>query len=472
MSSRFPALSFVLVLLLSLLWRVPSLVDPPWVNDEGTYFAVAQAMAHGYRLYVQVWENKPPAVYLLYEAVYHSLGPSLLGVRLLALIAVLATVALVILISGHFAALPVALASGLFAGLLLGVPFLEGTTANAETFLAAFTAFAVWLAILKRWPVPAGLAAGVAVLFKAVAGFDALAIALWLAVRRRGSLRFVAAIAATLLLAGLAVWRAGVLPDMLRDAFLYDFGYVGHANGPNLPWLLALKLAALLLIAIWLREKPFPYFWLAFAAAGALFSGRIFGHYFVQVIAPLCVSLACIVDQRAELGRRALVLLPAAFLAAGALSALVGWSLAATGHNSILARRLQYYANFARLALGLESYGVYRDQVDDHVTRNIRLAADVRTLPAGQLLVWGNVPWVYVLSGRLPATPYTSALRDPPVPGETADLRRAVGRSDAPVVVIEPARPPLGPAATQLRDGYRVGARVGNAIIYLRKIHG
>ncbi|HEX6510174.1 MAG TPA: hypothetical protein VF221_21295, partial [Chloroflexota bacterium] len=70
--------------LVSLLWRLPSLFDPPWVNDEGTYFAVAQSMAHGYRLYADVWENKPPGIYLLYGAVYHAFGPELIAVRIVA----------------------------------------------------------------------------------------------------------------------------------------------------------------------------------------------------------------------------------------------------------------------------------------------------------------------------------------------------------------------------------------------------
>ena len=77
------------MLLATILWRLPSLFDPPWVNDEGTYFAVAQAMARGYRLYVGIWENKPPAIYLLFEAVFRLAGASLVAVRLPASVAVL-----------------------------------------------------------------------------------------------------------------------------------------------------------------------------------------------------------------------------------------------------------------------------------------------------------------------------------------------------------------------------------------------
>ncbi|MBV9281053.1 MAG: hypothetical protein JOZ41_13305, partial [Chloroflexi bacterium] len=155
-------------------------------------------------------------------------------------------------------------------------------------------------------------------------------------------------------------------------------------------------------------------------------------------------------------------------LLAAALSAGVGWTLAASGHDSILARRLQWYANAVRVAIDLESYAAYRDQVDDHVTRNIRVARALSALPPGRLLVWGNTPWVYVLSDRLPATPYTSALRDPEVPGETAALRRAVDR-EVPevVVVVRPPAPPLGRAAGALARLYRPVRTIANATIYV-----
>lgn len=184
--SRVRPLWVIAVLAITLLWRAPSFVDPPWVNDEGTYFAVAQAMAHGYRLYAGVWENKPPALYLLYELVYHPLGAALPAVRILATLAVLSLVVLVVALSGRFASPSQAPAAGMLAGLIMGVPFLEGTTANAEVFLVVFTSAAAWLALREQYFV-AGLAASLAVLFKAVAGFDAAAILVFLVIR--GSLR-------------------------------------------------------------------------------------------------------------------------------------------------------------------------------------------------------------------------------------------------------------------------------------------
>lgn len=461
----------VAVFSLTLLWRLPSLFDPPWVNDEGTYFAVAQAMAHGFRLYVDVWENKFPGIYLMYAAVYHLIGPSLLAVRLLATISVLLTVGLVFLIASAHLPRRAGLAAALLTGFLMGTPFLEGTTANAEVFLAALAALAVYLGTTRNLPMLAGIAIGLAILFKAVAGFDACALGLWYLMRDRPRLLpYATGLAGLLALGAALAWWAGILHAMLRDALLYDLGYVGHANGAGLPWLLLVKVGVLVGLTVLLRRAPFPYLWLAYAAAGAVVSGRFFGHYALQAVSPLTLSLA---ELQPSLPRRrpVLVLIPCLFAALAILSAAVGWSLAATGHDSILVRRLQYYANFARYALGTESYSRYRSQVDDHVDRNLRVIAMLRHMPPGRLLVWGNTPWLYPLSGRLPATPYTSALRQPVVPGETSTLRQAVVRERAgEVVLIRPPSPPLGHAALRaLRMHYRPAGTTANVVIYARR---
>jgi hypothetical protein len=138
--------------------------------------------------------------------------------------------------------------------------------------------------------------------------------------------------------------------------------------------------------------------------------------------------------------------------------------------GSTLASRLQYYGHFARYATGGESSLTYRRQVDSQVDPDIRIADALTRLPPGPIVVWGNVPWVYVLSGRLPATPYTSAYRQPAVPGETETLRRAI-RSGVPaeVVVIRPPLPPLGTTAGELRAHYRHVSRIGNADIYVSR---
>jgi hypothetical protein len=465
MSTNLPLLAIVLV---SLWWRLPSLFDPPWVNDEDTYFAMAQAMAHGYRLYAGVWENKPPGLYLLYSAVYHSFGASLIPTRIIAAL----ITGLLVLLTYHLALRPAgavgASAASLLVGFLLGVPFLEGTTLNAELPLAALSACAVYAALERTRPSVAGVCMVAAITFKAIAGFDAMALGIWLLLHRRIEVRgYFGAAAAAVLVGCFVVWRAGILGPMVHNAFLYDLGYVGHANGGSIPWLVLVKLVGLTLVTVGLRRAPLYYLWSAWALTGALFSGRVFGHYALQAVVP--VSISVIMLLRDHTRRKLLVALPCAFVAAALTAALVGWGLAASGHDSIFARRLQYYSNFTRYALQAESYSQYRGQIDDHVARNERVVAALAPLPAGKLLVWGNTPWVYVLSGRLPATPYTSSLRQPEVPTETATLRRALRhRVPAVVVVIEPASPGLGAARKGLARDYRFRRKIANAAIYVR----
>ncbi|GAC1623720.1 MAG: hypothetical protein NVS4B2_00870 [Chloroflexota bacterium] len=462
-----PFLPLLSVVAVSLLLRVPSLWDPPWVNDEGTYFAVAQTMSHGFRLYVNVWENKPPALYLLYLGVYHTAGPSLLAVRLLASGAAAGLICLVWKVGRLFLAAGHAPIAALVAGAFLAVPFLEGTTANAEIFLALLSVAAVYLVLGTERAMAAGLASALAILFKVVAAFDVVAIVLWLFLHQRWKVfPYVLGLTATLVLAAACAAAAGILPALIRDAFLYDLGYVGHANGGGIPWVAGIKAGVLVSATAAVRRAAFPYLWLLYALAGALVSGRLFGHYLVQAMAP-CALVVAMQFTRTRL-RRAVIVLLGGYVTLAGMAGACGWLLSATGHDSILARRLQYYPNFARYILGTETSSQYRDQIDDHVNRNIRIAAALRALPPGKIVVWGNIPWVYVLSGRLPATPYTSALRTPEVPGETEPLRAAVQRASVvAVVVVTPPMPPLGPASGTLNRRYRVRATVSDARVYV-----
>ena len=48
--------------------RLPSLIEPYWYGDEGIYQVIAQAINHGHLLYRDIWDNKPPLLYLVYAA--------------------------------------------------------------------------------------------------------------------------------------------------------------------------------------------------------------------------------------------------------------------------------------------------------------------------------------------------------------------------------------------------------------------
>jgi len=43
------------------LLRIPSFAEPMWYSDAGTYANIGWALNRGTRLYIDVWDNKPPA---------------------------------------------------------------------------------------------------------------------------------------------------------------------------------------------------------------------------------------------------------------------------------------------------------------------------------------------------------------------------------------------------------------------------
>src|ERR1700704_3424949 len=56
------------------LLRLPSLFEPLWYGDEGVYQVIGMAINQGRLLYRDIWDNKPPLLYLLY-AIFQSNQP-------------------------------------------------------------------------------------------------------------------------------------------------------------------------------------------------------------------------------------------------------------------------------------------------------------------------------------------------------------------------------------------------------------
>lgn len=533
------------------LWRLPFIGDPPWLNDEGVYATVGRALYGGEALYRQVWENKPPAIYILYGGIERLAGSThvLVGARLAALVAaVLAQLAVYGL--ARLAAGP---ATGLLTvgltGVLVDLPLLEGTAANAEIFVIALTGGAMWLlwygmgvvsvlsdgqppagggaaprAVRRRWwsLLAAGIAFGLATLFKYVAGADLVAgctmLALWpltpTAPRRTvATLALVAGVGVPLgLVAGWLASR-GLLGDALYATAGYNQGYVTKGQSLHAP-LVTLVSALVLLVLfglaahLWRRSRPRGVppvgaavcWWLALATLGAMASGRSYPHYYLQLVPPLAIGLALLIgcfraphpepsldgaaavgwprggpmDADAGVQRRVLAGLIAVW--AVGLPLLSALALQrdppdpAPGSN-----RLAYYAYSWQHLTGALSDTAYGNRIDPRVERNISVAAYLRAHPAGfrRLYVWGNSPWIYYLSTYEHAARFLSAYYNPPIPGGEGQVVRSI-RRDPPsyIVVIEPPVPGNAALAQIVARRYRLVWQRDNARVYLLRAAG
>jgi 4-amino-4-deoxy-L-arabinose transferase-like glycosyltransferase len=404
--------------------------------DEGGYAYVASEWAHGGRLYHGVWVDRPQGLLLAYRGVL-AIAHTPWAIRLGALLAGTAVALLLVLVgcvldsrrSGY-------LAGTIYA--LVGIgPRIEGFTFNGE-LLAAVPATAAVAAAglsLRRtrpqvWLALAGLLGGCAMLMKQT-GIDGLAVAAGVAVLGGGAARVrrLAAVAggaalplgASALAGLLTGWHAywsslvsyragvagtfdlGVREDHFREsvnAGLYDLA------------LLAAAAAAGVWLARRTRAAGIGLGWLAAAFVGFNVGGLYWPHYYVQLVAPLCLLAAL---GLARLRRPALAWAAAAVVA---LPALVFFGQFVAARSGPQRDRLIKYA------LGFDN--------DRRLARYVR----ARTTTRDTVYALKSRADFYFLARRKAPTPYLWAFPLNSIPGALDALERTLVSPHRPRYVI------------------------------------
>jgi 4-amino-4-deoxy-L-arabinose transferase-like glycosyltransferase len=416
---------------LALWW--PSFREVALDRDEGIYAAVAQGWASGRLLYRDVFDHKPPGIFLAYRTLLAAFGDSLVPVRMaFALLTALTGVAAALVLRALRPESPRAD----LAVVALAVVYLQasaavgGGAANSEILMMPLVTAAALVALRARAEPSArrlaalGLASAAALLVKPVCGLELL---LFFAVTASGTRFRVAArrdIAAWLgayaagglapVLAAVAYFAArGGLAEAVEAVVTYNLAYVGAGPVPAAvrfgylareaaagfaPFLFGWAvLAATMLrrrrsIAVWL-----PLLWPLAAAAGALTAGRPYLHYLQQLTVPLALATVTAV----------------ALLAAAAPAAA--------------RRRLRAAAAAAALALLLPSLRATAAErrawaaAPEWETELGRFLAE-RVPPGETVLVWGASAQVYLYAGRLPAGRFVVNY---PLIGDSAFAERA-----------------------------------------------
>jgi 4-amino-4-deoxy-L-arabinose transferase-like glycosyltransferase len=405
--------------------------------DEGGYAYVAWQWARGHTLYRSVWVDRPQGLILVYRLLI-SIAHTAWAIRLGAVVAGVAITLLLVAV-GRLLDSP---ATGLLAGALYAVaglgPHIEGFTFNGELAAAVPATAAVaaslvaWRRQSARWLVAAGVLGGAALLMKQ-SGFDGLVVAFAVALAAAPRLRragLVAAGAAVPLGAGaIGGWLSGwdVYWNALVTYHLADSGDAGRLAHmrQSLPAvstdLLPLLLPAL--VGIWLlRRRPFEVrlalVWLAAAIVGVNVGGFYWRHYYVQMIAPLCllaaVPLARIRVRAVAWATAAVVALPTlAFL-----GALVQASDSSRDH-------------MIKYALGYEN--------DERVARYVR----THSSPDDTVYAAVSRADFYFLADRTAASPYIWAHPLNTIPGAKAELARKLSTPRRPDLVVLFQRRPL-----------------------------
>lgn len=411
--------------------RLPSLIEPYWYGDEGIYETIGLALTKGRLLYAQIWDNKPPLLYITY-ALFHGNQEA---VRMASLLVGLgAVIAFFFLARRFFANQKAIIASTLFFAILFGLPIIEGNIANAENFMLfpiLLAAYLVYKAVEKKrlrssTLVLSGLLLGIAFLYKIVALFDFVAFLVFLKLvllpehLTRQTLKsfirkawvplgvFLGSFLLPFALSVLYFLFHGALRDYLQAMFFSNVDYVNYGNAFFIPQGLLLFKLLLLAGVVWLAFKRrttintsalFLTLWLAFSLFDAFFSQRPYTHYQLVLLPSFSLLIGWLFLPNKK------NLFP--FIAALGILLIVFFSF---DHWS-LTRTLGYYTNYLSYITKHKSTNAYESFFDSRVPRDMAIADYLQrnTQAQDKVFLWGNDAQIYALIGKLPPGKFTVA---------------------------------------------------------------
>ncbi len=373
---------FVVLLLVTVVLRLPAFFVDVFNSDETCLGAQAEVINEGGRLYEEAADRKPPLVPYLYAATFMATGTTALwSVRVLAMLAVALTALLVAVEARQrYGRRAGWIAGGLLVFASVAFAPQDGQAANFEIFMLPAMTAAVLLARRGK-SFSSGGAVALATLAKQTGAATLLPVlySVWRRRGRRGAGDTLLGFAAPVALVALAVGPG----QLLFWAVLGNGSYlsIGSASAlvAGLFFVMTLAFVALNLPILWTllhawrersrRDDTDLWLWLLSAAISVTVGLRFFGHYYLQLLPPLCLLTA---GALVTLSRRAVTrtVALAAFIAV-VFSAL-GFFVQPFNENAEYESMSRYIADHSR--------------------------------PDDRVLVWGHVPEIYWASKAVPAT--------------------------------------------------------------------
>jgi len=430
--------------------RMPSVIEPYWYGDEGVYEVIGQAMNHGSMLYRDIWDNKPPLLYILY-ALAQGDQPTVKIISLF--VGFFTVIAFFFLSQKLFKKSYVSVLTTALLALLFGTPLLEANIANAENFILLPIILAGIIIYnladqnkikhlvtrnTKRVTLTSGLLLGVAFLFKIVAIFDLLAFLIffwlvnlpqkdsWISFKKaliretkKGkqepwfhSLFLTSCFLLLGFLLPLVIFMINfalhnALGDFIQAAFFNNVDYVGYQNSLfGIPQGLLIFKIILLFIALFFivrnqnkLSKPalFITLWIVFALFNSYFSGRPYTHYALVVVPSFCLLAGLLLDSQKKIK-----------IVGGLIIVLIFFFFK---FQINITRTYLYYQNAYKLITNKENIVDYQTFFDQKTPRDYAIAAFItsHTSSSDKVFIWGNDPQIYVLSHKLPIGTYTVA---------------------------------------------------------------
>lgn len=411
----------IFLIILVLIFRLPSLIMPHYYGDEEIYFVMGRAWKMGVPLYKAMFDHKPPLIYIM-----AGIAPTMFAFRgLLTALMVIHTILftkLAMLFWQKSRPLLGYLSSFVFV-VLTTLPTFEGLTVNAELLMmipVTGTVLLLWNSKISEWKkfLFAGLLGGIGWLFKIPVAFDMVAIGLYFFVYKQDTIKeaiksifslsfltYLIAFVAPLIMTFVYYYLKGTGSDYLATVLTVNLGYVSswststYTFNPFKSGLVVRGtiLAGFSLLLYIFRKKLNPEFvfaslWLMFSLFGALLSARPYPHYLQELVAPLALIFPFIF-----VAENLLTWIFIAILIV--VGSLVQKQIKFWGYPTV-----QVYKTYWQYVTQKISWTQYLDRFDN-ATRNYGVAKylNERLIPGDEIYVWGTDPTIYNLTRRIPS---------------------------------------------------------------------
>jgi len=283
-------------------------------HDESTYLVIAQEILDGKTLYVDVWDTKPPGIFLLFAAFIKFFGHSIWVIRLVAAIFIGLTAAFLFLSLKRWGTKQKYALFAAVSYVLLCTVHKWNFAANTEISFLLFTSIALFFFSGKKCPANfflSGLFIGLGFVIKYVVLFDIAAFWIFYVFffSKEHKLN-------QILRNSIAMGIAFVIPYVCLflyyylgpnfDAFVFVSFVVpqNYANSFDIIQsalfvlefhLIYAPFVFLFILALWKRKNRkivhFSLIWYVFVWLIVLLPGKFFHHYYFQLLLPLAFLL-------------------------------------------------------------------------------------------------------------------------------------------------------------------------------------
>lgn len=481
--SDFKSHHFILaaILFLTFFLRFPSLFEPFWYGDEGIFAAVGRNLNQGGVLYQTAWDNKPPMIYLTYQAIFKLFGVSMFWLHLAAAVVVLATAAVIYEIAQEVMGEKRALVATLVFGILTSLRLIEGDLALTEIFMILPISLAMMIAIKRKFDYKSLFVAGalfaIASLYKQVGALEAAALGLFLFFESGNFVEF--------LKKGIVLFLGFLVPYLATVAYFYPKHLVGdyifaaytyyriylnesprYAVFINIAKYLPVFAALLYGLYKKIRFKKVELWhlfllWMAFSFLGSYFSGRTYGHYLVQATPATALLVASFSITRIKIDKAKIIFALTFFLPLLFLTRLIFSDFLTGGPIN----QIRYWNNFVSYASGREDVGSYNDYFDRNVNTIMALSdfLSARKANDASVYIWGDMSWLYAIANIHNPSRYVTSFHVFGVPNGKGEVAAALN-NNPPTYIIKP----------QSSIGYFEGLEklISNEYTFVAKING